>query len=76
MGANRLNQYIVSRRFSPAYEIWENKELQDQYYVLLNAYLTSKQFCQDGKDGHDRHQQNIDSLSRFLNEYQKNFRHR
>ena len=69
MGANRRNKYIVSRRFSPAYLIWENKELQDQYYILLSAYLTSKQFCQDGKDGHQIHQQNIDKLSSFLNEH-------
>lgn len=36
----------------------------------------SKKTSQDGKEGHDRHENNIIKLSNFLIEHQKNFKHR
>lgn len=76
MGANRQNMYLVSRRFAPAYILWENENIRDQYWLLIKAYQTSKKTSQDGKEGHERHENNITQLSKFLNEHQKNFKHR
>ena len=76
MGANRKNMYLVSRRFAPAYILWENENIRDQYWILIKAYQTSKKTSQDGKEGYDRHKNNITKLSNFLIEHQKNFKHR
>lgn len=76
MGANRRNMYLVSRRFAPAYILWENENIRDQYWILIKAYQTSKKTSQDGKEGHERHNNNITKLSKFLIEHQKNFKHR
>lgn len=75
MGANRRNMYLVSRRFAPAYVLWENESIRDQYCILIKAYQTSKKTSQDGKEGHDRHNNNITKLSKFLIEHQKDFKH-
>lgn len=76
MGANRRNVYLVSRRFAPAYVLWENENIRDQYWILIEAYQISKKTSQDGKEGYHRHKNNITALSNFLNEHQKDFKHR
>lgn len=75
MGANRRNRYLVSRRFATAYILWENENIRDQYWILIKAYQTSKKTSQDGKEGHERHENNITRLSEFLIEHQKDFKH-
>lgn len=72
MGANRRNKLgIQSRRFSICRILKD-----DTYYLsLLDAYLESKLTCQDGKIGHDLHIANLEKLSQYVNELQKNFNH-
>ena len=51
MGANRRNMYLVSRRFAPAYILWENENIRDQYWILIKAYQTSKRQVKKEKRG-------------------------